>query len=161
MWVGIVNVHDGPTRGAAADITGFAHISLRLCQFPLLPLPSSPRSSSGLSPGGLICPLLRHTQYSVIHIVGGIFPWRGSEQHQGELDPPHERIRGERIRSRQTNNEQPKSENKGACERMITCGTQFFLCFNISERKIDLYWNLAKQTMSNQNLKIRELVKGW
>ena len=103
------------------------------------------------SPGGLICPLLRYTlhtvlstQYTLLHSEHithsthstqcytianlGEYPlpavegkWRASRR---DLGSPHERIRGERIRSRQTNNEQPTSPNKEIWPQMITWETQ-------------------------------------
>ena len=62
------------TRAAAADITGFAHISLRLCQFPpsSLPLQVPPTPPLPPSPGGLICPLLRNTQYTGVYSTSTI-----------------------------------------------------------------------------------------
>ena len=61
---------------------------------PTLPLQVPPTPPLPPSPGGLICPLLRNTQYSVDFTDGGEYSllWRGSEQHQGEVNPsPHMR----------------------------------------------------------------------
>ena len=71
----IVQRLEGCQTRAAADITGFAHISLRLCQSPLsIPSKAPPLSSPcplkpppPPSPGGLICPLLHNTNSKEVH----------------------------------------------------------------------------------------------
>ena len=108
----VVQRLEGCQTRAAADITGFAHISLRLCQSPLsLPSQAPPPPS----PGGLICPLLHNTHntdllQTLLKVYNVEFctnlgeyshqhqsPWGASEQHESRLARPHERTRGERI----------------------------------------------------------------